>query len=297
MIEIVLKIYGINCENKWFGYFASGLTLSLFTTLIIVALLTEIAENQRNGIIIKLFLLMSILSKLFNYLIIKYKSTEIFEMNRKLRKFQNKSRISQLYIHIFSIFSILFSLLLAFISSKSYFCVKNIATIFEDLNQKIDSLPISSCYQISILSIHQYLLFISSQLLYIELKTRYISIIKEFRKEVINEKCEPDSDVLKLTQKFVLKFVNFKNGIKGSVDCLKYSISMDFVSTIAFIISCHVLVLKYECYHFGISRIVLMIAYYLWTMSSNLRIRKIENDLSLVLNEWLHLNPQESIRI
>jgi hypothetical protein len=119
----------------------------------------------------------------------------------------------------------------------------------------------------------------------------------EFKKEVLNEKSEPDSDVLKLTQKFVMKFVNFKNDIKRSVDCLKYSISMDFLSTIAFIISSHVLVLKYECYHFDISRIVLMIAYYLWTMSSNLRIRIIENDFSLILNQWLHLNPEDSIRI
>jgi hypothetical protein len=187
---------------------------------------------------------------------------------------------------------------LAFISAKNYFCEKNIAGImFKDLNQKMDLLPILSYLQVSILTIHQYLLSISSQLLYIELKTRYISIIKEFKKEVLNEKSEPDSDVLKLTQKFVMKFVNFKNDIKRSVDCLKYSISMDFLSTIAFIISSHVLVLKYECYHFDISRIVLMIAYYLWTMSSNLRIRIIENDLSLILNQWLHLNPEDSIRI
>jgi hypothetical protein len=102
MIEILLKIYGINCENKWFGYFASGLTLSLFSTLIIISILTEITDNIRSGIIIKLCLLMSISSKLFNYLIIKYKSKEIFELNRKLRKFQNKSHISQL--NIFSIF-------------------------------------------------------------------------------------------------------------------------------------------------------------------------------------------------
>ncbi len=54
--------------------------------------------------------------------------------------------------------------------------------MFKDLNEKIDSLPISSYLRISILSIHQYLLFISSQLLYNELKTRYISIIKEFKK-------------------------------------------------------------------------------------------------------------------
>jgi hypothetical protein len=32
-------------------------------------------------------------------------------------------------------------------------------------------------------------------------------------------------------------------------------------------------------------------------MSSNLRIRIIENDISFILNQWLRLNPEDSIRI
>jgi hypothetical protein len=51
----------------------------------------------------------------------------------------------------------------------------------------------------------------------------------------MNEKSETDSDVLRLTQKFVLKFVNFKTDIKKSVDFLKYGISIEFVSIITII--------------------------------------------------------------
>jgi len=40
-----------------------------------------------------------------------------------------------------------------------------------------------------------------------------------------------------------------------------------------------------------------MIGYYLWTMSSNLRIRIVENDLSFILNRWLNLKVEDSIRI
>ncbi len=40
-----------------------------------------------------------------------------------------------------------------------------------------------------------------------------------------------------------------------------------------------------------------MIGYYLWTMSSNLRIRIVENNLSFILNRWLNLKVEDSIRI
>jgi hypothetical protein len=113
----------------------------------------------------------------------------------------------------------------------------------------------------------------------------------------MREKSEPNSDVLILMQIFVLKFVCFKNDIKRNVDFLKYTISMDFLSSIAFIICFHVLMSKSESFHFGIASVVLMTGYYLWTMSSNLRIRIIENDVSFILNRWLRLNPEDSIRI
>jgi hypothetical protein len=54
---------------------------------------------------------------------------------------------------------------------------------------------------------------------------------------------------------------------------------------------------KSECNHFSILAIVPIIGYYLWTMSSNLRIRIIENNLSIILNQWLHLNTEDSIFI
>jgi hypothetical protein len=192
---------------------------------------------------------------------------------------------------------VLFSALLAFITTKVYFCLSGVDQLFEDVTQKMESIPIPSFLQMFILNFYGLLWYISTQLLYIELKTRYISIIKEFKKEVMNEKSETDSDVLNLTQKFVLKFVNFKSDIKSTVDFLKYGISIEVFSTILFIICFHILFFKTECYHFGILYIVLIVGYYFWTMSCNLRIRIIENDLSLILNQWLHLNPEDSIRI
>jgi hypothetical protein len=139
--------------------------------------------------------------------------------------------------------------------------------------------------------------YVAIQLLYIEFKTRYISIIKEFRKEVLNEKSEPDGDVLILTQKFVLKFVNFKDEIKRNVDFLEFGITLEFFLTIAFIIYSNGLIRESKSYNLNLLRIFLIIVYYLWTMSSNLRIRIIENNLSFILNRWLNLKVEDSIRI
>jgi hypothetical protein len=169
--------------------------------------------------------------------------------------------------------------------------------ILEDFNESMDSLPIPSYLQIFIQSFYYHSWFILVQLLYLEFKTRYISILKEFRKNVINEKSEPDSDVLVLTQKYVIKFVNFKNDIKRNLDFLKYGISMEFVSTVTLIVYFHVLTSKSKSYYLGILFLILFIGCYLWTMSSNLRIRIIENDISFILNQWLRLNPEDSIRI
>jgi hypothetical protein len=114
---------------------------------------------------------------------------------------------------------------------------------------------------------------------------------------VLNEKSEPDGDVLKLTQKFVLKFVSFRNEIKINVDFLKFGITVEFFLTIAFIIYLNGFIRESKSYGLNLLRIFLLIGYYLWTMSSNLRIRIVENNLSFISNRWLNLKVEDSIQI
>ncbi len=93
-----------------------------------------------------------------------------------------------------------------------------------------------------------------------------------------------------LTQKYVLKFVRFKNEIKENVDFLKYGVSMEFVSTLA-LLTCPHEFSKSFGFHFTIPYVVLMTRYFVWTMSSNLRIRIAENDLTMTLSSgsiWNH---------
>ncbi len=297
MIEYILNFYGIFCDNKWIGYLTTGLTLTVFTSTIYGLKLIQSFNTNKNEFLFKLFLILLFVTKIVNLLIIKYKSSQLIELNNKLKKFQNKSRINQNFLIIISIISILFSLLLAFICTKIYFWESYVSEWFKDLDNQLDSIPMPKFIKVFVLQFYLNSWYVAIQLLYIEFKTRYISIIKEFRKEVLNEKSEPDGDVLILTQKFVLKFVNFKDEIKRNVDFLEFGITLEFFLTIAFIIYSNGLIRESKSYNLNLLRIFLIIVYYLWTMSSNLRIRIIENNLSFILNRWLNLKVEDSIRI
>ncbi len=297
MIEYIFKFYGLFCDNKWIGYLTTGLTLSAFTTPIFALKFVQSFDSSTNEIFFKLFLFLLSLSKMSNYLVIKYKSNQLIELNNKLKKFQNKSRISQKFLNIFSTTSILLSLLMSIIFTRIYLWELYATEMFKSFDGQLEVIPIPSIIKVFVVHFYLNLWYVSIQLLYIEFKTRYISIIKEFRKEVLNEKSETDGDVLKLTQKFVLKFVNFKNEIKSNVDFLKFGITIEFFLTIAFIIYLNGFFRESKSYRLNILRIVLMIGYYLWTMSSNLRIRIIENNLSFILNRWLNLKVEDSIRL
>jgi hypothetical protein len=183
------------------------------------------------------------------------------------------------------------------IGTKIYFWELCVTEIFKGFDGQLDVIPMPSIIKVFVMQFYFNSWYISIQLLYIEFKSRYISIIKEFRKEVLNEKSEPDGDVLKLSQKFVLKFVNFKNETKRKVDFLKFGITLEFFLTIAVIIYLNGFIREPKSYGLNLLRIFLMIGYYIWTMSSNLRIRIIENNLSFILNRWLNLKVEDSIQI
>jgi hypothetical protein len=101
MIEHIVKIYGINCKNKWIGYFTTGLTLSIFSSLVIPVIYAKNFRNKTKEFFFKLLLFTICASKILNYFVVKYNSTKFFEPNHKLKKHQNK-RLKNLILIIYS---------------------------------------------------------------------------------------------------------------------------------------------------------------------------------------------------
>jgi hypothetical protein len=140
MIEYIFKFYRIFCDNKWIGYLTIGLTLSAFSMPIFALLFSKSFNSNTNEIFFKLFLFLLSLSKISNYLIINYKLSELIVLNNKLKTYQKKCRISEHFLIIFSFFCILFSILLAFIATKIFFCESFVTKVFRDFNDELDSI-------------------------------------------------------------------------------------------------------------------------------------------------------------
>jgi hypothetical protein len=91
---------------------------------------------------------------------------------------------------------------------------------------------------------------------------------------------QSDGDVLILTRKYVLKFVDFKDEIKIKVDFLRFGITLEFFLTIDVIVYSNGFISESKSQDMNL-----------------LRIRINENDLSFILNRWLNLKVEDSIRI
>ncbi len=170
MIEYILKFYGIFCYNKWIGYLATGLTLSVFSGSIFAIKLFESFNSNTSEFLFKLFLIILFVTKTVILLIIKYKSSQLIELNNKLKKFQNKSRINQNFLNVFSIISILFSLLMAIISTKIYILEFYSTKLIKGFGDQLYVIPMPSIIKVFVLNFYLNLWYVSIQLLILNSK-------------------------------------------------------------------------------------------------------------------------------
>jgi hypothetical protein len=304
MIEHIVKIYGINCKNKWIRYFTTGLTLSIFSSLVIPVIYAKNFSNKTIEILFKLLMYTLCVSKIINYCLIKNKSNNLFQLNYKLEKYEKKRLISEINIFIFSIISFYLSIVITLFGTKFNFCASFLTEILEYLNQTVEFLPKSSFSQIILIAIYIYCYFlifwfIAIQFLFIEIKARYIAIIKDFNNELKRIVTKPDKNVIILTQRTISKFIEFKDDIKRNVDFLKYGIFIELILPITAIVmvGSHGSIFDTKCHPFSISFIVLMIGSYLWTMSYDFKVKRTENDLILNINRWLNQKYEDSDQI
>ncbi len=297
MIEHILKIYGINCKNKWIGYFTTGLTLSIFSSLVIPVIYANNSSNKTNEFFYKLLMSTLCASKILNYWAVKYNSDNIFDLNYKLKKRQKKRSIGELNINIYSVISINLSIVISLVVTKFDSCAPFLMEIHKDFIQTMKSIFIPVTPYIFLMAIYIYSWFIVIQLLYIEIKARYLTVIKDFTNEVKSIKTKPDKSVIISTQRSILKFAEFKDNIKKYVDFLEFGIFIDLVLPVTIVVGSYESILELECWTFGISFVVLVIGSYIWTISYNLRVKRSESDLTLNLNRWLNPNIENGDEI
>jgi hypothetical protein len=193
--------------------------------------------------------------------------------------------------------SINLSIVISLVATKFNSCAPFLIEINKDFFQTIKSIFIPVTPYIFLMAIYIYFWSIVIQLLYIEIKTRYSTIIEDFTNEVKSIKTKPDKSVIISTQRSILKFAEFKNNIKKYVDFLKFGVFIDLALPVAIVLGSYETTLELECWAFGIAFVILMIGSYLWTISYNLRVKRSESDLTLNLNRWLNSNIENSDEI
>jgi hypothetical protein len=201
-----------------------------------------------------------------------------------------KRSFSELRIYIYPAISLYLSIVISLLTTKYNFCEPYLIEILEDFNELMKLLPIPHFSQIFLMALYPYSWFFVIQFLYIEIKARYIAIIKDFNNELKRIFTKPDKNVIISIQKTIKKFIEFKDDIKINVDFLKYGIFIELIVAITAIVvvGSHGSIFDTECHPFSISFIVLVIGSYLWTMSYDYSVRRSENDLTLSLNHWLN---------
>jgi hypothetical protein len=114
MINYLLMIFGINCKNKWIATFLTGITLSIFS-LIVVQIIAHISFDDEIKIItLKISCAIVFVSKLISFIVLKFKSTKIFELYDRLIDYQIKSYIKYNNHYISTVVFILFRQLFIF---------------------------------------------------------------------------------------------------------------------------------------------------------------------------------------
>jgi hypothetical protein len=172
---------------------------------------------------------------------------------------------------------------MALLGVKVYFCESFFNDMYKDFTEIMETLPVPPFTQVFILNLYNFAWLSSKELIYIETKSRYLSIIKDFNSEVVKV-TKPNKSILIIRQRTILKFIEFQIDIKRNVDFIKYGIFIELVLPIGMIF---IGVSNLECIHYIITFVVLKIVCYLWTMSYDLRVKRAENNLTLNINRWL----------
>jgi hypothetical protein len=114
MINYLLMIFGINCKIKWIATFLTGITLSIFS-LIVVQIIAHISfDDEIKIIILKISCAIVYASKIISFIVLKFKSTKIFELYDRLIDYQIKSYIKYNNHYISTVVFILFRQLFIF---------------------------------------------------------------------------------------------------------------------------------------------------------------------------------------
>ncbi len=290
MFEYFLIIFGINLKNKVFGHIITGLTFAIFSSLLIRYFFLFKINDNLNSILFKLFLSSIYLLNLITYSVIKFKSQKILELNAKIKTYCKVYFVNQLNIYKPFIIAVI-----VWILSVTFF------TLFRLSDDSFDSTSGILLFErrigrsnrfctIFFMITYVHLWKILFHLIYNEMNNNYLSILKEFNKEMKRKITFPDITVIRMTDRTILNFIELQTSLRKNVNFIKYFIIIDSIATglfmITWLICSQIPAEKTSSFLLALNYIIFYYLYQFWILFKVNRSKKYENEIKSHVNRW-----------
>jgi hypothetical protein len=289
MFEYILVIFGISFENKIVSQFITGLTFTIFSFLSLRYIVLLRIDDNFMLFFIKFLCLIMCLSNLFSYVLIKLNSRKILELNALIRSHRHNIVVNNTKIYYSSVIAITVWLILTSISILLRLSDQRIEEVFKEFFSEINLSVLVKSSDLFLAIIYSHIWKILIQLIYHELNIQYSIIIEAFIDEIKRKVNYPDINVIRMTNRTVLKFMKMQTILKKNVDFIKYFIIIDLI-TIIILFSLWTLnsIMNSDayCYCLSISYIIILSTYNIWIRFETGLAKNYEKTLDFHLNRW-----------
>ncbi len=285
-------IFGINLKNKVIANLLTGLTLAILSSALFKNFLFESNDEfHLSGLeIVSKF---AFISDLSSFLIIKFRSKEILELNLEMKNYRRvysiyKTRSFRPQIIAIIVWLICVSLLII---------LQILDPVFGETTGKL-------IFELEISDITRFWSFISFvaytriwkvlfRLIYHEMNIDYMNIIKDFSYEMKRKITAPDINCLRMTHKAVLDFINLQTALNKNVNFIKFYIIFNtiltYLSLIFWLIDSKETFAKFLTVIYAI----VVSIYNLFIIYEVLNRKKFERELLIHLDRWKRIQFNE----
>jgi hypothetical protein len=127
-------------------------------------------------------------------------------------------------------------------------------------------------------------------LIYNEMNNNYLSILKEFNKEMKRKITFPDITVIRMTDRTILNFIELQTSLRKNVNFIKYFIIIDSIATglfmITWLICSQIPAEKTSSFLLALNYIIFYYLYQFWILFKVNRSKKYENEIKSHVNRW-----------
>jgi hypothetical protein len=254
-------------------------------------------EDDLDLFIIKFICLIICFSNLFSYLLIKFKSEEILKLNSKLRCHRNRSSVKTINVYYPSLMAFAVWLILITINILLRLSDQRIEEVFHEFYGQINLSILAKSSDLFLSIVYSNTWKILIQLMYHELNMQYSSIIEAFIDEIRRKANYPDINVIRMTHRTVLEFMEIQTSLKKCEKFIKFFMNIDLMLMALLFFVWNINSISYsDSYYCCLSsvHIIVLISYSLWIRIEASFSRNCEKMLKFHLNRWQHFQTNEN---